>query len=370
MRKHLQIAGALALATLIAACGGGNAGQQARGGEVRYPVEVEAVQTRNVDYTVAATGSVNAFETVQVTARVQGVIESVRFKEGDKVSEKQVLVEIEPRGYALGLASAMAAQARAMSTHNDAVVGLNRRKKTASTSPGVFTPEEIESWETKVAVAKAEWDEATVNVKRAELNQEYAKPVSPVDGIIQSRSVQTGQFVQPGTVIATLIRRDPMLLKFEVPERDAAQLSVQQQAKFRVNAVEKELRAEIIHVNASAEGDSRLVMVTAQVNAEDAGLVRPGTFALVTVVFKTRNDAPSIPESAVRPSAEGFLAFVIEDEVAKKRVLQLGLRTSDGRVEVVSGLKPGEVLVIRGAEALRDGVKVSIPGAAPKGAGK
>jgi multidrug efflux pump subunit AcrA (membrane-fusion protein) len=75
-----------------------------------------------------------------------------------------------------------------------------------------------------------------------------------------------------------------------------------------------------------------------------------------------------IPQTAIRPTDRGFLAFVVEDEVARERVLELGLRTADGRVEVRSGLAAGESLVVRGAEALRDGAKVAIEEVAVEGA--
>jgi multidrug efflux pump subunit AcrA (membrane-fusion protein) len=67
-----------------------------------------------------------------------------------------------------------------------------------------------------------------------------------------------------------------------------------------------------------------------------------------------------IPQTAVRPSERGFLAYIVEGDVARERELTLGLRTADGRVEVRSGVKPGEKLVIRGAEALQDGARVRV----------
>lgn len=82
------------------------------------------------------------------------------------------------------------------------------------------------------------------------------------------------------------------------------------------------------------------------------------------------SQAPVIPQTAIRPSEKGFLAFVVEDGKARERVLTLGLRTSEGLVEVRGGLKAGEELVIRGAEALRDGLPVAVSpaGAAPAAA--
>jgi multidrug efflux system membrane fusion protein len=67
-----------------------------------------------------------------------------------------------------------------------------------------------------------------------------------------------------------------------------------------------------------------------------------------------------IPQTAVRPSERGFVSFVVVDEKAQERILKLGMRTADGQVEVLSGLQPGEQLVVRGAEALRNGVTVRL----------
>lgn len=355
------------LAALLAGCPGAEDAGAGKGkGGVFYSVEVETIESRRIDYNVTASGSVEAFEVVQVTARVAGAIERVLFREGQEVEAEQVLIEIEPKRFELMVEAAEAAEKRAKSQYDDAEAGLKRRQEAVAKSPTVLTPEELETWKTRTAVAKAEWDEEKVSVEQAKLNHQYASPRSPVKGIIQTRTVQTGQYVQPGTVIATLIRREPLLLRFDVPVREAGALQPGLDAKFHVTNASQEMKAKIIHVSASARGDSRLVAVTAEVDAADALLVRPGSFATVSVTVGANENAPAIPETSVRPSAEGFLAFVVEGEgenaAAVKRVLQLGLRTADGRVEVRSGLKPGEVLVVRGGEALRDGAKVSVKG--------
>lgn len=362
MKRHTLMA-CMALAALLAGCPGANGAGAGKGkGGVFYSVQTELIEPRRIDYKVSAPGSVDAFEVVQVTARVAGAVETVLFREGDEVQENQVLIEIEPRRFDLMVQAAEAAEKRAKSQYEDAEAGLKRRQEAVAKSPTVLTAEEIETWKTRTAVAKAEWDEEKVAVEQAKLNQQYASPRSPVKGIIQTRTAETGQYVQAGTVIATLIRRDPLLLRFNVPGREAAALDRGQDATFRVIAVEKDLRAKIIHVAASARGESRLVAVTAEVNSEDAALVRPGSYASVNVVVKTRENAPAIPETSVRPSAEGMLAYVVEGDTAVKRVLELGLRTGDGRIEVLSGLKVGETLVVVGGEALRDGAKVSVKG--------
>jgi multidrug efflux pump subunit AcrA (membrane-fusion protein) len=103
-----------------------------------------------------------------------------------------------------------------------------------------------------------------------------------------------------------------------------------------------------------------MVAITARVVEAGRGDLRPGAFAEVEAPVGDATAAPVIPQTAIRPSDRGFLAFVVEGEVARERVLKLGLRTADGQVEVRDGLVAGEQLVVRGAEALRDGAAVAI----------
>jgi len=82
------------------------------------------------------------------------------------------------------------------------------------------------------------------------------------------------------------------------------------------------------------------------------------------------SEAPVVPQIAIRPTERGFVAFVVEGEVARERVLRLGMRTADGRVEVREGLAPGERLVVRGAEGLREGAAVRVEGLPPAPGGE
>ncbi len=103
-----------------------------------------------------------------------------------------------------------------------------------------------------------------------------------------------------------------------------------------------------------------MVAVTAEVDDPAREELRPGTFVEVEVPVGGVAAAAVIPQTAIRPSEHGFLAFVVDGDVARERVLELGLRTADGDVEVRRGLAVGELLVVRGAEALRDGAKVDL----------
>jgi membrane fusion protein, multidrug efflux system len=348
----------------VAACGSGEdaaevASRAGGRGALAFPVEVETVASGSVEYAVQAVGSVEAFEQVAVTARVAGVVERVRFQEGDTLGSDRVLAEIEPERFRLALASARAELAKANAARDEAAAGLERRIAVNLRNPDLVRAEEVDAWRTRLASAQAEVARSQAAVDLAELNLRDAFVRSPVGGIVQTREVETGRYVQPGSVIATLVRREPLLLRFRVPELEAAPLTQGMAARFALRGGRDTTYSAVISlVSASANPRDRMVDVTARIEDPARGDLRPGAFAEVTVPVGTAAVAPVIPQTAIRPSERGFLAFVVEDGLARERVLQLGLRTADGRVEVRSGLAPGERLVVRGGEALADGVRV------------
>jgi multidrug efflux system membrane fusion protein len=138
-------------------------------------------------------------------------------------------------------------------------------------------------------------------------------------------------------------------------------------ARFTLRSDSRTFEAKITYVADAADDQSRMVQVTAEVAKEGAEAVRPGAFATVVVPVATAKGAPVVPQTSVRPSERGFLAYVVDDGLARERVLELGLRTADGLVEVREGVKPGERIVVRGAEALKDGAPVRMAEGAKPG---
>jgi membrane fusion protein, multidrug efflux system len=338
---------------------GGGPGGRPRG-PLEFPVETRAVTARDVQYALDAVGSIDAYERVQVTARVAGVVDRVAFSEGEQVKKGQLLAEIEPQRFQVAVRSAQASLERARASKADAEAGMGRREQALAKSPGLIPAEELESWRTKLRLADAERLSAQAAYEQAALNLRDARVRAPLAGTIETRSVQTGQYAQPGSVLATLVQRDPLLVRFTVAESDASRLRRDQEVSFRVRGLEQDFKATISHVAGIAEAASRMVSITAEVATAQRDELRPGAFAEVRIPIGGGGNLPVVPEAAVRPSEKGFLAYVVEGGVAHERVLSLGMHTSDGQVEVRAGLKVGEQLVVRGAEALKEGVKVKI----------
>ena len=361
-----------ATALLIGVTGGcskkDGAAAQGRRHALKFHVAVSEVASKHVQFSISAVGSIQAFEIVQVTARVPGVIERLLFQEGKVVSAGQPLVEIDPERYELDVQSAQAQLEKSRAETEEAQAGLTRREELNQRNPDLVKREDIDAWRTRVSAAKANLAQAETSLRTAQLNLEYARAAAPLSGVIQTRDVQTGQYVQPGTVIATLVRRDPLLLKFSIPELDAMRVRKGMDVFFVVRGIEQQFRARITAVAESADETTRMVAVTAEVTDENRASLRPGSFAEVTVELGESADLPVIPQTAIRPTERGFVGFVIRpDSTAEERTLTLGARTADGLVEVKSGLEDGETIVIRGAEALRNGATVRIVKPQPGG---
>lgn len=362
-RKTLVLIAAAAFVVAAGACKkkeAGPAGGPGARGRMQFPVDVEEVPVKSLVYTVSAVGSVEAFEKVQVTARVAGAVDRVLFTEGEYTAAGRTLVEIETERYSLAVESAQAAFEKAQAGKADAEAGLKRRETVTTQNPGLIPGEEVETWRTKVLTAASEVAQTRSALNQAKLNLRDAFVKAPISGVIQTRTVQTGQYVQTGTVLATLVRRDPLLLRFRVPERDAARIKPGQMASFRVREDSREFAAKVVHVAESADATSRLVDITANIDDPSDKTLRPGSFAEISVPVASPAQAPVVPISAVRPSERGFLAYIVENDKAVERILTLGMRSSDGKVEVLTGLSGGERLVVRGSEALSNGVAVRI----------
>lgn len=340
---------------------GADGGRPGQGGPPSaFPVEVQPVAIRNVEYTVNATGAVEAFETVAVTARVAGAVERVRFMEGQNIAPGTVLVEIEPERYRLAVQAAEANMQKAVASQREAEAALARRESANERNRGLIPGEEIETWRTRVRTASAEVGLLQAAVQQARLNLRDAFVRAPVGGAIQTRTVQTGQYVPVGSVLATLVRRDPLLLRFQVPEQESASLRRGMPVRFTVAEGSAPYTARIALIGEQARTETRMVDVTANVIDRNQAALKPGAFAQVVIPIGAATNAPVIPQTAIRPSEKGVLAYVVEDGKAAERTLILGLRTADGQVEVKSGLQPGEALVVRGTEALTDGAPVKV----------
>lgn len=343
------------LALAAAACVKTQGAPDSRRSQPAIHVRVAPVGVEELVYRVQTLGSLEAQEMVQITAQVEGAVAQVLFHEGDHATPETVLLRIDPERYRLEAERAEGAYKKALADQHRSEADLERREALAREQ--LVAAEELnrarqetERLSAEAAASRATWDWARQNQSRADVK-------APLGGIVNTRSVETGRFVKEGDVLATLVDTSRLRLRFKVSDAESLRARNGQAVSFRVAALgQQDFPAAIYHVGEVADPTTRQVEVLAWVR--NPGVLKPGFFAEVTLATDSKKGALVVPEGAIQASERGFVAYVVESGHAKLRPVQIGLRTGTGIVEILSGVKAGETVVIEGSDRIADGVSV------------
>jgi multidrug efflux system membrane fusion protein len=325
-------------------------------------VRVEPVATRDVIYSIQAVGSLEADEVVQVTAEVEGAVTAVLFDEGMRVSPRTALARIDPERYRLEAQRAEAVYRKAQADQRRAEADLQRREELAREN--LVSTEELnrargerDRMAAEASSVQAAWNIALQNVRRSEVR-------APAGGVINTKKIEKGQWVKQGDVLSTIVDISRLRLRFKVSEGESLRAGKNQPITFRVSSLGNAgFEGRIYHVGEVADPATRQVEVLAWVT--NPGVLKPGFFAEVELASETHKSAIVVPERAVQASEQGFVTYVVENGTARARKVEIGVRTGDGGVEILGGLKPGEIVVVEGNDRVADGIPVVLAGAAP-----
>ena len=342
---------------LLAGACGRSQGAATSGRARALAVSAAPVAVQDVVYQITAVGSLEAEEVVQVTAEVEGQASSVNVQEGTRVTPGTVLALIDPDRYRLEVQRAEAAYKKAVADADRAKSELARREALAKEQ--LVSAEEINRAQGEADRLMAEADAARAARDIAAQNVQRSRVRAPRGGVINTRSIETGQYIQSGNVLATIVDTGRLRLRFRVSEGESLRARTGQTVLFKVQALgQTEFPATIYHVGEVADPATRQVEVLAWV--KNPGVLKPGFFAEVSLASESRKAATVVPESAVQASEQGFVSYVVVDGKATVRPVRIGLRTGNGIVEILSGLKPGDMVVVEGSDRLADGMPVQV----------
>ncbi|MEN1940053.1 efflux RND transporter periplasmic adaptor subunit [Luteimonas sp. MJ174] len=328
---------AILLALALAACGAeGEAGSQ--GGPPAAVVTTGVVSIQPFNDRIRALGTVKAREAVEVTAKVSETVERVHFESGDVVAAGAPLVTLSGDQQQAALAAARA-------TAEEADRMLKRQQELAA--------QQLIARAT-LDTQRATRDSARAQVRQIEANLRDRVVRAPFAGVLGVRQVSPGALITPGTVVATLDDLSSVYVDFPVPEAHLSHVAPGQRITGTSTAWRgRGFEGVVSNVGSRVDPTSRAFSVRADF-ANPEHLLRPGMLMQIELE-RTERDALLVPEIAVvQVGRESFVYRVRPDATAEQVVVTIGSRAG-GMAEIVSGLEPGDRIVIDGTGKLRDG---------------
>jgi membrane fusion protein (multidrug efflux system) len=295
----------------------------------------------------AATANLVAEDEVKVVAEAEGKVVKLLVEEGDAVAAGDPLVQIDP-------AEASLAVQKAELGLRNAQMNLERSQTMAADQ--LISPEQLDK-------ARYERDVASQALAEARHRLKKTTVTAPFAGRITVRKVQPGQNVKPGEELFTLADFDPLIARIFLPEREVLDLRTGQDVRLALKAREgTRFEGRIRQISPVVDTASGTVKVTVEA-VRPPGSVRPGAFVAVEVLRETRPRALLVPKAAVIHELQEAYLFVAEGNLAKKRIVEVGLEEGE-RVEIVRGVAVGEAVITSGQGGLKDGATIAVAGAA------
>lgn len=394
--RNFTLTGALVAALFSAACSGEPTSAAAPPEPAPVAIRTAQVQSTPIDRFLRVTGSLAADEQADVAAETGGRVIGTPVERGTRVTSGQVLIRISAAE-----ADATLREADANAAQLEARLGLvNGQPFDPARVPDVLNAKASLDWaeadfnriktllDQKV-VSQAEYEQRLTKVQaerqqyqtalnaaqqsfrslqaaraRVDLARKSAADTvvrAPFTGIVAERLVSTGDYVTRGMKIATVVRIDPVRVELTVPEQYLSLVRAGQMVRLTVDAYPEEVfTAKVRFVSPALKKDQRALTVEAVAQNGDNRL-KPGLFATALLQQPSPARALLVPSSAVETVAGTSRVYVIAGTKVEERIVTIGEKVGD-RLELVSGVKPGERVAANPRGKLADGVRVQLEG--------
>ena len=307
------------------------------------PVSIIDVKPAPMRDVILLPGTTEAWQDVQVSADTAGRIEWVGPREGERVNKGDLLVKIDVSALKAALDHAEAQFKLAEDLYQ-------RRRRLFERK--IIAKEELDQSETQRTLAATDYEQIKVKY-------EHGFPRSPISGVINYLYVDAGEFIDTGKPLADIVNIDRIKINVQVPELDIRFVRKGQTTPVKIDAFpEKELTGVVDFLAFKADPATKTFLVRTIID-NPAGDIRPGMIARVVFVRRLIPDALVAPLFALVDKGGERLVFVEKDGVAHARTVSIGV-IEDDRVQITSGLSPGDHLIVKGQTEVEDGMKVSV----------
>jgi multidrug efflux system membrane fusion protein len=340
------------------------------------PMPVVAAPARNgsIDVTIDALGTVIPRNVVVVRPRVDGQLLSVAFQEGQSVKSGDLLAQIDPRPFEVMLTQANGQMARDQAQLKNAQVDLERYQTLLAQDS--ISRQQVDTQAALVRQFQGAVESDKGAIDNAKLQITYARITAPISGRVGLRQVDPGNMVRASdsSGLVTITQVQPVTVVYPVPEDNVPRIVKRMQGKdtVAVNAFDRGGKTRLatgrlLTIDNQIDTTTGTVKVKAEFPNTDGALF-PNQFVNVRMVVETHENATLVPSAAIQRGAPGTFVFLVkEDKTVVVTPVQLG-PVSGETTEVIKGLSPGNLVVVDGADKLRDGSSVELIDAAARAA--
>jgi RND family efflux transporter MFP subunit len=393
---RIQALLALALVTTVAGCS--QPANGAEGGTRERPakaVDTEPVKREAVNRVVNVSGTLAAENEVTVSSQAEGVVSRILADLGDRVGSGQVLVELDREKLQYNLDQQKAALARSLARYgasepgrlppidqtpdvkraaaelNQARRGFDRASELSKRQ--LLSQQALDDADAVLRTKQAEYDSALQNArnmaadidasnaaaKLAERQLRDANIRAQVDGYVQQRIVSLGELVKEQMPVMKIVRVDPLKVTAEIPEGLAPWVQSGQPVDLQVDAYpDRPFTGKVSRISPAVNQQTRAFPFEALV-PNPQGLLKPGTFVRVKLTTNHTEDLLTLPYAALQYRYGVNRAFVVTGDSVAGREVKVGDRLGD-RIEILGGVKAGDVVAMTDVDNLADGMKVSV----------
>jgi membrane fusion protein (multidrug efflux system) len=307
------------------------------------PVETATATRGDILAIYSGTAPIEAFADATVIAKVGGEIRSILVEEGDDVQSGDVLARLDGDRLRLEMEQAEA-NLRKLQRDYQRNVDLNER--------GLVSAGEFEKIQYEMEALQATFD-------LAKLELSYTEIRAPIDGVISQRFIKLGNTIDVNEPTFQVTSLEPLISYLHVPEREYRRIDPGQNAAIHIDALAgAQFDAIVARVSPVVDPDTGTFKISIEV-VDPSRRLKPGMFGRISIVYDMHADAMQIPRSAIIEEAGQSAVFVIEDDVAERRVIRTGY-AEGGQIEVLEGLDETEEFVTVGQTSLKSGSRVSI----------
>jgi RND family efflux transporter MFP subunit len=334
-------------------------------------VRVDAVRTEPLSQTVQVIGRLVARQAGEVSARIEGPVETFYVDVGDRVREGEAIADLNDAVLAArrDLAKGALAEAEAELATSRAEITLARqahKRMEGLKSSAAFSQARFEDAKQTmvIAQAKARQAEAAVHsaeavLRLSEINLGYTKVLAPYDGVVTRQMTEEGAYVRVGDPLVYLIAERSLEIEADVPFQRLFGLDEGTAVTFSLDdGTDHRARVRSVLPSENPLTRTRAVRFTPSFNGIKSTLADAQSVTVQVPVGAPR-DVLTVHKDAIIRRQGGNIVYVVKDDVAEARPIEIG-ESLGGRVEVLSGLEDGEPVVVRGNERLRPGAKIRI----------